>query len=81
MIILSEIKKEKTKRYFTFKGTNVRIEIVKVTAVKSDIDFIFHLDRLEKDKDESVPKCRLTYNAVLFPDFSKIDGITIERVD
>lgn len=68
-------KKESIKRYLKFEGTDTVLEVSKVTAIKADIDYLFHIDRL---KDGTV---RITYNETVFKDLSQIKCMTIIRDD
>lgn len=57
---------------FKLEGTDIELEISKVTAVKLDKEMI-HLDKLQDGS------WRLIYNSNMIPDFSKISSFKIER--
>ena len=61
------------KRWIRFDGVDKTFEISKATAIKADIDYLFHVDRLP---DGTV---RITYNAKVIPELSMVPGLTIVR--
>lgn len=68
-------KQTQPKRRIRFDDSDIELVVSKVTAIKFDTDFLFHVDRLPDGT------ARITHNAILLPDLSKIQGITIIRED
>ena len=62
------------KRSILLEGTDVELELSKVTAVRTDKQMI-HLDELNDGT------WRLIYNSNLIPDITKIEGFKIIRED
>ena len=62
------------KRSIKIEGTELELELSKVTSVKTSLNMI-HLDQLPNGT------WRLIYNGNMIPDFSKVESLTIIRED
>jgi len=65
-------KKEKVKRSVVIEGLDIKLDLTKVTAVKTRMNMI-HFDELPDGT------WRLIYNGNMIEDFTKIEGFTIVR--
>lgn len=60
------------RRIIRLEGTDQEFELTKATAINSDsVPFLLHVDRMPDGT------YRLTYNAKLIPDFTKVVGVTL----
>jgi hypothetical protein len=64
-----------TKRTIKLEGTDISFPISKVVAIKADIPTIFCIERLP---DGSY---KLIFNAIVIPDMTVIEGLSIIRED
>lgn len=63
-----------TRRAIEIEGTDIVLELSRVTAVRTSKNMI-HLDQLDDGT------WRLIYNSEMIPDFTKVKGLKIVRED